>query len=120
MFEANYKSIDGRITVKFTGDDNKNLFEQIAKFDEIFCNNLTCKNCQKNETRLNVRDVDSNKYYERVCNGCGFTFSFGQHKKGGTLFPKYDKGKGGWSKWVPEDNDNSSAKTTAAPTKSKK
>jgi hypothetical protein len=108
MLEANYKSIDNRITVKITGNDTKDLFEQIAKFDEIFCNNLTCKNCNKGETRLNVRNVESNNYYERVCNGCGFTFSFGQHKKGGTLFPKYDKGKGGWSKWEPvHDNDSS-------------
>lgn len=119
MLEAQYKSIDNRITVKISGNDCKDLFEQIAKFDEIFCNNLKCKNCGISETRLNVRVVDENKYYERVCNGCGNTFSFGQHKKGGSLFPKYDKGKGGWSKWSPEDAEDSSA-TPASPKAGKK
>ncbi len=119
MLEAHYKSLDQRITVKISSNDNKDLFEQIAKFDEIFCNNLTCKNCGKSETRLNVRTVDENNYYERVCNACGNTFSFGQHKKGGSLFPKYDKGKGGWSKWVADAEGDSSSKT-ASPKAGKK
>ena len=55
-----------------------------------------------------VRSVEGNDYYELRCGNCGGILSFGQHKKGGTLFPKrkddnnnYLPNKG-WHKWVKD------------------
>lgn len=102
MMTLNYKSADARYSVQFQGTDQKDLFEQVAKFEEIFCDNTVCKHCKSENTRLSVREVESNKYFERVCTGCGYRFSFGQHKKGGSLFPK---GGQGWTKWSPENDE---------------
>jgi hypothetical protein len=43
-------------------------------------------------------------HYELICGACGGQFSFGQHKKGGSLFPKRKGDNGflpnrGWHKW---------------------
>jgi predicted nucleic-acid-binding Zn-ribbon protein len=110
--EASYRSTDGRLTVKFNFSDNKDLFSQIAAFSEIYENNLYCKNCKDNNTkgtRLNVREVDGNKYYSRVCNNCGYSFSFGQKKKDGSLFPKHGDG---WTKYSAKAEDHEEASPT--------
>lgn len=106
--ELQYKTFDGRYTAKFAGNDVKDLFRQIAAFEEIFAANTLCRNCECENTRLSVRDVDGNAYYERICNKCGYKFAFGQTKKGQNLFPKYDKGKGGWHKWEAVSSDDQS------------
>jgi len=113
--EATYKTADGRMAVKFAFSDLKDLFAQQAAFQEIYENNLFCKNCDDKGglgTRLNVREVDGNKYYSRVCNNCGYSFSFGQKKKDGSLFPKH---KDGWTKYSSATEDHEEA----APAKSK-
>lgn len=101
--EVHYKSPNGRYQAKFSGNDNKDVFEQMAAFEEIFCNNTDCGKCDSDDTRLNVREVDGNKYYERVCNKCYHSFSYGQKKKGGALFPKTSKG---WTKFQPKDDED--------------
>ena len=55
-----------------------------------------------------MRTVEGNDYFELKCTDCGAVLSFGQHKKGGTLFPKRKDESGwlknkGWHKWQPED-----------------
>jgi hypothetical protein len=105
--EIHYKSPNGRYQAKFSGD-HKEIFEQQAAFEEIFCNNTSCGKCDSEDTRLNVREVDGNKYYQRVCNKCQYSFSFGQKKKGGALFPKTAMG---WTKYTaPKEEDDDSPK----------
>ena len=100
--EVQYKTLDGRMSAKFAGSDVKEVFEQIAKFGEVMETATKCQ-CGSEDIRLSVRVVEDNKYYEKVCTKCGKSFSYGQHKKGGTLFPKWDKG---WSKWQnPKEDD---------------
>lgn len=107
--ELHYKSFDSRYQIKLNGD-NKDLVEQLAAFEEIFCSNTICGQCESKNTRFNVREVDSNKYYERVCNDCNHSFSFGQKKKGGNLFPKTGKG---WTRYTPPKDDEEDVKPTA-------
>lgn len=116
--EVHYKSPNGQYQAKFAGENSKDIFEQIAKFEEIFCNNLVCQSCKENNTRLNVReDKEGNKYYERVCNKCYHSFSFGQKKKGGTLFPKTSKG---WTKYVAPKEEDDDDKPAPVSNKGKK
>jgi hypothetical protein len=87
---------DSNFEVTFEGKDTKDIFEQLAGFQEVFSH----KTPSGNPGRFSVReDKENNKYYELVDFAKKQRLQFGQKKKGGTLFPK---------KWVPlyEDHDD--------------
>ncbi len=95
--KVKYNSFDKRFQAEFEADNQKELFEQLARFQEVFevgC----CGKCKSARVNHRVRVVEDNKYFELACLDCGHTFGFGQNKKGNTLFPK-----GEWTKWTPEN-----------------
>ena len=107
MNKVIYKT--GKFVVEFTSSNQKDLFKEIAEFEEVFTLNHCCV-CGNSEIVHRVRHIDGNDYYELFCPKCFKTFSFGQNKKAPTLFPKYTKGEKGWSKWSPsEDQEESSS-----------
>jgi len=71
----------GKLTASFESDTQKDLFSQLASFQEVF-GQTTCGKCGSDNVRL-----------------------FGVNKKGGGLFPKRKDGEGnwlpdgGWVKW---------------------
>jgi hypothetical protein len=95
-----------RLTVEVEGENQRELFENIAKFQEVF-NEEVPPGAKGLNTRFVVRTVDDNKFYEMRCQDTGQILSFGCHKKGNTLFPKRrddqgnEVGKKGWHKYVP-------------------
>ena len=110
--KVNYDSKSGQFGVEFEGKDHKDVFEQVAKFQEIF-EEKTCGKCKKSNIRFSVREVDGNKFYELVCREpqCRAKLAFGVHKQGGTLFPKRKSDDGtflennGWVTWVNPKKD---------------
>jgi hypothetical protein len=100
-----------RLQFELEGSGQKEIFKELAIIQEIFSEHK-CGMCNKDDIKFIVRNIDGNDYYELRCNDCSAVLSFGQHKKGGTLFPKRkdDDGKylpnKGWHKWVPENNGN--------------
>lgn len=106
--KGTYKASD-KISLELEASGQKEMFKELAIIDEIFGEN-SCGLCHKNNIKFVVRNVDDNDYYELRCKECGATLSFGQHKKGGTLFPKRkdDEGNymksGGWYKYTPPKN----------------
>jgi hypothetical protein len=96
--KAHLRTKTGLITFEVEAANQKELFEQIADVQEVFDAETECRLCHSKTIRFQVRTVDDNKYYEMVCD-CGGQFSFGQNKKGNTLFPKRDKGTHGWTKY---------------------
>ena len=76
-----------KLQFELEGSGQKEIFKELAVVQEIF-GEEKCGSCGKNNLRYLVRNVDDNNYYEIRCNDCGAILSFGQHKKGGTLFPK--------------------------------
>lgn len=98
--------LSDKLTLEFDASGQKELFEELAKTQEIFAHN-TCGACGGTDLKFIVRVVDDNKFYEIGCTNCGCKLAFGQHKKGGTLFPKTkdDEGKWlknkGWTKYIP-------------------
>ena len=75
-----YTTASKRITAEFEADTHRELFAQIAKFQEVF---------------------------ELRCADCGAKLAFGSMKKGGGLFPKRKDGDtwlpdNGWQKWNPK------------------
>jgi hypothetical protein len=104
FFKAN-----DRLSFELEGSGQKEIFKELALIQEIFSEE-SCGLCDKDNLRFVVRNVDGNDYYELRCNGCGGVLSFGQHKKGGTLFPKRKDDDGnylqnkGWHKWTKDKN----------------
>ena len=104
--EAQYKTANGRLTVKLDAQDIKALFRQLAQFQGAFEAETECGLCKSKDVTYNVRVHDDSEYFELVCSACGAQFGFGQHKKGATLFAKRKNDKGGnlpargWYKWT--------------------
>tara|TARA_Y100001938_G_scaffold145561_1_gene222497 strand:+ start:2524 stop:2853 length:330 start_codon:yes stop_codon:yes gene_type:complete len=97
----------GKISVEFDCDTQKELFAQLASFQEVFCE-TKCGKCGSENLKFVVRQVDGNEYHEIRCLDCGAKLQFGVNKKGGALFPKRKDGDGnwlpdkGWTKWNPK------------------
>jgi hypothetical protein len=97
--KVRYTSSDGRLSVEVEGDKQKDVFGQLARFQEVF-EHTTCGKCKKGDVRFVVRIVDDNDFYELHCASCRARLAFGQHKgKDGTLFPKRKDSEG---KWLPD------------------
>lgn len=105
--KVKYKT-NTNLEFELEGSGQKEIFKELAVVQEIFSEDC-CGACNKNRLKFVVRNVDSNDYYELRCNDCGAVLSFGQHKKGGTLFPKRkDENNNwlpnkGWYKWQGSD-----------------
>lgn len=108
IMKAKYK-VNDKIEFELEAGGQKELFKELAVIQEIFGENV-CGVCNQQDIKYVVRNVDDNDYFELRCNKCGATLSFGQHKKGGTLFPKRKNEDGGymdnrgWYKWTGKKN----------------
>lgn len=99
------------ISISVNGDKITDVFKELAKLEEIF-GISKCGKCGNTDLSFVVRNVDDNDYYEMRCksNKCAARLAFGQHKKGGGIFPKRkDKDDkwlpdGGWMKWDKNQN----------------
>ena len=104
--KLHYKASD-KLTFEVEGSGQKEVFKELAIIQEIF-GEEKCGLCESTNLKFVVRSVEGNDYYELRCSECGAVLSFGQHKKGGTLFPKRkdDDNKylpnNGWYKWNKE------------------
>jgi translation initiation factor 2 beta subunit (eIF-2beta)/eIF-5 len=106
MIEGEIK-VNDKLTLKISAEGQKELFKDLSTVQEIFGEN-SCGMCGSTDIKYVVRTVDGNDYFELRCNKCGAILSFGQHKKGGTIFPKRKDADGkwlpdrGWHKYVPK------------------
>lgn len=122
--ELKYRSACGRYEVMFEAKEQKDLFAQIATFQEIFEDdtsvNIDGVDVPTSDIRFRVRAVDDNEFYEKVYVGSnpklfGYKIEYGSAKKGGGLFPKRKDKDGkyyknnGWHKWegqsAPQQDD---------------
>ena len=108
--EITYKTKNERLKVKLEAKSAKDVFKALAEFQEVF-DEANCGLCNSEELQFLVRTVDGNDFYELKCKSCGAKLAFGQHKSGGSLFPKrkladgsYDYKNKGWFKWSPDQN----------------
>ena len=101
--KISYK-VNDNVTLEAEGDGQKEIFKELAMLQEIFAEK-ECGLCKSPNIRYVCRTVEGNDYYEVKCSDCYANLSFGQHKKGGTLFPKRKDENNewlpnnGWYKW---------------------
>ena len=108
--KLNYTTANGRVSVEFDGNSQKEFVKQIAAFEEVF-GETKCGKCDSENIKFVVRTVNGNDYYELRCNDCGAKLAFGQQREGGGLFPKRKDDDGwlpdnGWVKWNKETGKN--------------
>lgn len=102
--------VNDKLTFELEGEGQKEIFKELATIQEIFSEEK-CGLCGSQNIKFVVRNVDGNDYYELRCLDCGAILAFGQHKKGGTLFPKRKDDDGnympnrGWHKFVKDNKD---------------
>ena len=104
--KVTYRATD-KLVFELEGSGQKEIFKELALIQEIFSEEKFGL-CGSTNLKFIVRNVDNNDYFELRCNDCGAILAFGQHKKGGTLFPKrkddnanYLPNKG-WHKWTKD------------------
>lgn len=103
-----YKAND-KLSFELEASGQKEIFKELALIQEIFSEEK-CGLCSKDNLKFIVRSVEGNDYYELRCGDCGAVLAFGQHKKGGTLFPKRKDDNGtylpnkGWHKYQKKED----------------
>lgn len=106
-----YRASD-KLSFELEASGQKEIFKELALIQEIFSEDK-CGLCKKTNLKFIVRNVDGNDYYELRCMDCGAVLAFGQHKKGGTLFPKRKDDENnwlpdnGWYKWQKNQSEKS-------------
>lgn len=102
--KVTYRNRSGNLSCEFEADSPRELFVQLATFQEVF-DEGSCGKCDSTELRFIVRDNNGNQYYELKCLDCGAKLAYGLNRKGGGLFPKRKSASGewlpdrGWTKW---------------------
>lgn len=89
-----------KLAVEIESDSVKDAFKQLAEFQEVF-DESNCGLCSNDDLQFVVRTVEGNDFYELRCRKCSGKLAFGQHKTGGSLFPKRKEhaSSKGWHKW---------------------
>jgi len=95
-----------KLSVEFDGETVRDVWKQIAVFQEVF-GESACGKCGSENLRFVVRENEGNEYYELRCIDCNAKLQFGANKQGGGLFPRRKDADGnwidnsGWQKWNP-------------------
>lgn len=92
--KAHYRAFNGRLIIEVEGSNIKELFEQIGPVAEVLDGDDSCGKCSSPHIFPRSREAQGFVYYELVCSDCGAKLSFGQHKEGGTLWPKREDDNG--------------------------
>ena len=98
--KVTYTTKNQRLAVQIEESSAKETFRKLAEFQEVF-DEPFCRLCSSENLQFVVRTVEGNDYYELRCRDCSGKLAFGQHKSGGSLFPKRKTadGRSGWYRW---------------------
>jgi hypothetical protein len=80
-------SPDGNMTVEAEPKSILHAFEVIGQISEFLFPSV-CGCCESGKTFPQAKHAQEYTFYQHVCRDCGATFSFGQTKLDGRLFPK--------------------------------
>lgn len=92
----------GGSEIAVAGKDLKEIIEQASIFYEL---PQECGLCQCKHLGFRHRRTDDYDFFEQVCLECGATYSLGQKKEGGGLFPRGNKDTGEWEPKYEKKSD---------------
>lgn len=113
---AKYLTTNRQLTFEITGATQQEVFEELAKIQEVFDTENVCGVCDGTSIKYQHRSVQGNDFHELVCKNaaCRARFSFGHSKQDkGALFPKRKNKDGewlpnrGWEKYTAPSGGNS-------------
>lgn len=96
---ARYMTTNRQLTFEITGATQQEVFEELAKIQEVFDTETSCGCCDGTSIKYQHRNVQGNDFHELVCRNpqCRARFSFGHVKQPkGDLFPKRKNKDGEW------------------------
>jgi bacterioferritin-associated ferredoxin len=94
--KLHYRTPNNRLTFEISGDNIKEIISELSDISDVFGAGSICGACNSGNTTMQSRTAKGYQFYEAVCQDCGCKLSFGQHKEGGTLFPKRKDTDGSW------------------------
>ena len=99
--EVQYRSANGRLVFKLTGETSKDLWKLVASIQDTFEAESACGVCGETDIKFQLRlagEKDEFEYYELVCRNqdCRARFSFGQSLDKKNLFPRRKDKDGNW------------------------
>ncbi len=112
---AKYATTNRQLVFEITGESAQDVFEELAKIQEVFDTENSCGVCNGTAIKYQHRTVQGNDFHELVCKEqtCRARFSFGHVKNPkGALFPKRKDKDGtwlpnrGWEKYVAPNGGN--------------
>lgn len=118
---ARYLTTNRQLTFEITGATQQEVFEELAKIQEVFDTETSCGVCGGSRIKYQHRNVQGNDFHELVCleSTCRARFSFGHSKQDkGALFPKRKDKDGnwipnrGWEKYNPPQGGTSSSSSS--------
>lgn len=104
--EFNYRTLGGRLIIKGEFTTTTELFAAVGLIAEALDGDDACGKCNSPHIYPKARPAQEYVYYELVCADCGARLSFGQHKKGGSLWAKRTNESGmyldnrGWNNFI--------------------
>lgn len=93
--KAQFK-VSAKAIVEAEGETVKQVFERLGDLAAVLGAADKCGCCGSDRIIPMVRRPESYTYYSLACQACSAELHFGQTREGERLFPKTDKGKGGW------------------------
>lgn len=96
---AKYATTNRQLVFEITGATAQEVFEELAKIQEVFDNETSCGVCNGTSIKYQHRTVQKHDFHELVCKDskCRARFSFGHSQQDkGALFPKRKDKDGNW------------------------
>lgn len=116
--ELQYTTNNGQFVVKFEAKTQKELWKDLASFQEVFEADHKCGICGCSNLKFVAREADGNDFFEIKCTdpSCSASLSMGQRKAGGSLFARRKDNDNkwlphnGWHKYKPQVQQNQPVK----------
>lgn len=120
--KAAISAMGGRVRFEAEASTPTEMWKKLSLVQQIFDADSACGVCGNKEIKFNHRVAKEFDFYELICGDpkCNARLSFGQHKKGGTLFAKRKDADGGWldydgwHRWKPDTHAESTDGAPAA------
>lgn len=110
---AEYVTSNGRLKIRLDVEDNKALFDKLAKIQELF-EEESCGSCGSKNLKFSHRTNSQGIVFREIrCQACRHVLKIGATIDGSDIFPRRDDvktgkilGNNGWHDWKADRGSN--------------